>query len=128
MATSFKGTPKKDEEREERITMDIIVDAYTPEEQAMGWYYYLEAKIHFPLLATCTKGRTISPLEKGDEVEIIGMAAEEDCEHEMFVRIRWGRKELAVPLAQLKPTRKVDDETRQAIEDWHYWIAQGYEL
>jgi hypothetical protein len=27
----------RDEEREQRITMEIIVDAYTPEEQAMGW-------------------------------------------------------------------------------------------
>jgi hypothetical protein len=26
----------RDEEREQRITMEIIVDAYTPEEQAMG--------------------------------------------------------------------------------------------
>jgi hypothetical protein len=31
----------KDEEREERITMEAVVDAYGPEEQAMGWYYYL---------------------------------------------------------------------------------------
>jgi hypothetical protein len=27
----------RDEEREQRITMEIVVDAYTPEEQAMGW-------------------------------------------------------------------------------------------
>lgn len=33
------------EEREERIMMDIIVDAYGPEEQAMGCYYYLEDTI-----------------------------------------------------------------------------------
>jgi Calcium binding len=32
----------RDEEQEQRITMEIIVDAYTPEEQAMGWYYSLE--------------------------------------------------------------------------------------
>ncbi len=32
---------RQDKEREERITMEIIVDAYGPEEQAMGWYYYL---------------------------------------------------------------------------------------
>jgi len=30
--------PRRDEERENRITMDIIVDAYGPEEHAMGWY------------------------------------------------------------------------------------------
>jgi hypothetical protein len=28
----------RDEEREQRITMEIVVDAYTPKEQAMGWY------------------------------------------------------------------------------------------
>jgi len=127
-APSIKGNSKEDEKREERITMEIVVDAYTPEEQAMGWYYYLEEKIHSPLLATCIEERAISPLEKGDEVEIIGMAPEEECEHEMFVRIRWSRKGLAVPLTQLKPAGKIDNETRQAIEDWHYWIARGYEL
>jgi hypothetical protein len=30
--------PAKDDEREERIQMEIIVDAYGPEEQALGWY------------------------------------------------------------------------------------------
>ena len=29
-------------DREERIHDEIIMDAYVPEEQAMGWYYYLE--------------------------------------------------------------------------------------
>jgi hypothetical protein len=28
--------PSHDEEREQRITMEIVVDAYTPEEQAMA--------------------------------------------------------------------------------------------
>ena len=32
----------RDEEREQRITMEIVVDAYTPEEQAMGWFYSLD--------------------------------------------------------------------------------------
>ena len=39
------------EEREKRITMEIIVDAYGPEEQAMGWYYYLEDTIEFAFSA-----------------------------------------------------------------------------
>ena len=39
---------EKDEEREDRIVMEAIVDAYGPEEQAMGWHYYLEGKITFP--------------------------------------------------------------------------------
>ena len=41
---------ERDEAREERIMMEIVVDAYGPEEQAMGWYYYLEGQLQFPFL------------------------------------------------------------------------------
>jgi hypothetical protein len=41
------------EEREHRITMEVIVDAYGPEEQAMGWCYYLKDTIEFPFSAVC---------------------------------------------------------------------------
>ena len=75
----------KDEAREERIHMEIVVDAYGPEEQAMGWYSYLDDILQFPFSARCIARRTISPLEPGDEVEVVGMASEEKCEHEMFV-------------------------------------------
>ena len=81
----------RDEEREQRITMEIIVDAYTPEEQAMGWYYSLEDRLHFPFVARCIAQRSISPLRVGDEVEVVGMAPEAECQHEMFVLIRWER-------------------------------------
>jgi hypothetical protein len=37
--------PQTDPVREERIQNKVVVDAYGPEEQAMGWYYYLEDKI-----------------------------------------------------------------------------------
>ena len=30
----------RDEAREQRIEMEIVVDCYGPEEQAMGWYVY----------------------------------------------------------------------------------------
>ena len=29
-------------------------------------------------------------------------------------------------LASLKPTKDVGQQTRQAVEDWHYWLKQGY--
>lgn len=116
-----------DNEREERISSEIIVDAYGPEEQALGWYYYLDGALHFPFRARCIVERVVSPLRVGGEVEIIGMAPEEECLHEMFVLTRWDRGPLAIPLSQLEGIA-VDDETRQAIEDWHYWVARGYEL
>jgi len=112
----------KDEAREERIHMEIIVDAYGPEEQVMGWYNYLDDILQFPFSARCVVRRTISPLEPGEEVEVVGMAPAEECEHEMFVLIRWKQRQLAVPLMQLEGIG-VDEETKQAIEDWHYWVT-----
>ena len=37
--------------REHRIEMEIVVDAYGPEERAMGWYCYLEEKLAVPFQA-----------------------------------------------------------------------------
>lgn len=79
---------EKDEAREHRIRMEAIVDAYGPEEQAMGWYYYLEDEIQFPFEAECVKERRISPLRLGEHVTVSRMGSEEDCMHEMFVEIR----------------------------------------
>jgi Calcium binding len=123
-----KAEPKHDPEREQRITMDIVVDAYDAQERAMGWYYYLEEQLQFPFTATCIATRAISPLHVKDEVEVIGMPGEEECEHEMFVTIRWEKEGLAVPLSQLTPISATDEQTKQAIEDWHYWVTMGYEF
>ncbi len=119
---------EKDSEREYRISMEAIVDANGPEEQAMGWYYYLDDKIRFPLQAKCVIERATSPLHKGDEVEVKGMASEAVCEHEMFVEIQWANGKLAVPLAQIQPKADVDANTKEAVEDWHYWVNRGYEF
>jgi hypothetical protein len=82
-----KKRVEEDEAREYRINMEAIVDAYGPEEQAMGWFYYLEDKIHFPFEAECRVERTISPLKLGERVQVEAMASENDCMHEMFVQI-----------------------------------------
>ena len=117
----------KSKRGEDRIEMEIVVDAYGPEERAMGWYYYLVNVMKFPFTATCNAERATSPLKKGDEVEILALADADDCEHEIFVMTRWDVKsQLAVPLAQLKPASDTDRATVQAVEDWHYWVNQGY--
>jgi hypothetical protein len=86
-------TPRRNRIREERIHNEIIVDAYGPEEQALGWYYYLENQIRFPLSARCITSRVMSPLRKGETVEVRGLAPEDSCAHDMLVLIRWhGRK------------------------------------
>jgi len=44
-----------DKTHERRISMEIVVDAYTESERAMGWYYYLEEGLQFPFRARCIK-------------------------------------------------------------------------
>ena len=118
---------ERDEEREYRIDYEAVVDAYDAEERSMGWYYYLDDKIAFPFKAKCIEKRSTSPLLEGEEVEILNMASAEECEREMFVTVRWQNRELDVPLAQLDAVDG-DEETQEAVGDWHYWVAQGYEF
>jgi hypothetical protein len=53
---------KKDPIRENRISDEVIVDAYGPEEQAMGWYYYRMQRtisLHIIIPNGTTKGSAI---------------------------------------------------------------------
>ena len=117
--------PKKDPIREDRIQNEAIVDAYGPEEQALGWYYYLENKPRFPFRAKCMAAKVVSPLRKGEIVEVLRMAPEDACSADMLVLIRWQNRTMAVPLSQLVGVN-MNESTAEAIGDWHYWVGQGY--
>ncbi|MGH9623780.1 MAG: calcium-binding protein [Bryobacteraceae bacterium] len=115
---------KPDPIREERIHNEAIVDA-GPDEQALSWYYYLENKIRFPFQAKCLRAKVVSPLKKDEPVEVIRMAPDDVCAHDILVLLRWHGRKIAVPLSQLKAVDP-DESTAEAIGDWHYWVAQGY--
>ena len=117
--------PARDPIREDRIHNEAIVDAYGSEEKAMSWYYYLDDKIRFPFNAKCIAPKVVTPLRKGETVEVRRMAAEDACSADMLVLIRWQGHEMAVPLSQLAAIDP-DESTAEAIGDWHYWVAQGY--
>jgi len=117
----------KDATRENRIFMEAVVDANSPEEQAMGWYYYLDDKIDFPFTAECIATDKRIPLELGERVTAVEMSGEDYCQHDMYVDISWKGKTLAVPLSRLKPVEVDEDEnTVEAVGDWHYWVNRGY--
>jgi len=116
------GGKKTEPRREARIVEEIIVDAYTEEERALSWYCYLEQELRFPFEAECVQRRAISPLRKGEKIQISSLAPEEDCAHEILVLGRWQGRSLGAPLGQLKPV-DVDKATAQAIADWHYWLS-----
>lgn len=101
------------------------MDAYGSEEKAMSWYYYLEGRLSFPFRTRCSVSRLVSPLKKGETMEVKRMAPEDACLNDMLVRIRRQGRNLAVPLSQLIAIDP-DEETAEAIGDWPYWVTQGY--
>ncbi len=44
---------------------------------------------------------------------------------EVFVVVKLGRLKATVPPAQLECLSDEED-TRRAVEDWHYWVGRGY--
>ncbi|WP_299003033.1 calcium-binding protein [uncultured Shewanella sp.] len=105
-------------EIEERIQMEIIVDCYDTEEAAMGWYCYLENNLEFPFYATSTKGKS--------KLTIVGLADASECHSHMYVLVDFdGNDELLFPLENIEPLG-TSNNASQAIEDWKYWLRQGY--
>lgn len=119
--------PKLDPAREKRITREINVDAYDSGERALAWYYYLDGKLTFPFQARCVRIRAISPLKKGETVEVIGLAPEDDCMKEIIVMAKREARRLGLPLSQLEPLRAAA-KTKEAVKDWQYWVEAGYAL
>ncbi len=75
--------------------------------------------------AKCIAPKVVSPLRKGETVEVQRMAPEDACSADMLVLIRWHDRTMAVPLSQLVAIDP-DQSSAEAIGDWHYWVAQGY--
>lgn len=121
---------KSDDSREDRIELEIVVDAYNEAERAMGWYYYLDNHLNFPFKASWTSQRRTSSLTS-EEVEVVGMSPEEYCSKEMFVELLYkeGTAEdtFSVPLSDIEAIDAAP-KTQEAIADWHYWVNQGYEF
>lgn len=116
----------KSPEREERITMEIVVDAYDEMERAMGWYCYLEENLRIPFKAKWRRARGASSKQSVERVvEVLQLADADECEHEMRVTISIDHDKREVPLDELQPIG-VDAATQQAVDDWCYWVKQGY--
>jgi len=114
--------PKRSHIREERIRNEAIVDANGPEEQAMGWYYYLENKLRFPFQAKCIAAKVVSPLRKGETVEVRRMAPEDACTGDMLVLIRWQSRNLAFPYLNSQPLTRTNQLPRPSAIGITGWL------
>ncbi|MBW4686939.1 MAG: calcium-binding protein [Komarekiella atlantica HA4396-MV6] len=124
-------TVEPDENREHRIKTEIIIDAEDKEERAMGWYYYLDDSLNVPFMAKWTKkGRKSTSVEE-KQVEVLGMAPDDECLKDMFVEVVYpDGKDEDVFSAKLSEIIAIDadSDTQEALADWHYWLARGYKL
>src|SRR2546427_9776711 len=68
-----------------------------------------------PFKARCRLARPISVLKVKEEVEVLRMAPEEECESEMFVWVARAGERIAAPLAQLQPHVTGHEEALHAI-------------
>lgn len=122
---------ERDEKREHRINTEIIVDAEDKEDRAMGWYYYLDDTLNVPFLAKLKKkSRKTSTVEE-KTVEVLGMAPDDECLKDMYVEVVDPKgKDEDVFTAKLGDLVAIDTdtETKEAIADWHYWLARGYKF
>ena len=91
--------------------------AYDDERGAAEW----------PFRARCVAAHAACPLQVGEVVDVSRMALEDACLTDMIVLVRWMQRPLGVPLRLLEPVGAAD-QTRQAVEDWRYWLDRGYQL
>ncbi|BAZ49282.1 hypothetical protein NIES4103_18940 [Nostoc sp. NIES-4103] len=123
---------ERDENRENRIETEIIVDTENDkEERAMGWYYYLDDTLNVPFMAKLKKKSRKTGTIEEKQVEVLGMAPDDDCLKDMYVEVVYpdGKDEdiFSAKLSEIEPI-DADDETTEAIADWHYWLARGYKF
>ncbi|BAY65073.1 hypothetical protein NIES22_51750 [Calothrix brevissima NIES-22] len=122
---------EQDQTREQRIKTEIIADAEDKEDRAMAWYYYLEEALIFPFNAKWTKKSRKSTTPQEKQVEVLGMAPDDECLKDMIVEVAViNGKEDDVYSAKLSEIEAIDadEDTLEALADWQYWLARGYKF
>ncbi|MBD2206791.1 calcium-binding protein [Calothrix sp. FACHB-1219] len=122
---------EQDQTREQRIKTEIIADAEDKEDRAMAWYYYLEEALNFPFNAKWTKKSRKSTTPQEKQVEVLGMAPDDECLKDMIVEVAViNGKEDDVYSAKLSEIEAIDadEDTLEALADWQYWLARGYKF
>ncbi len=115
--------PVYDREREKRLDYEVFVDAYTKEEQALCWYYYLENKITFPFQARWGNEIVeVTDMDEDSEEAGSDLRQLDSARCKLNVLYREGDMEDIFPVlvTELEPVN-ADEKTQEAIADLRYW-------
>jgi hypothetical protein len=113
--------PERNEEREERIENEILVDTYNEYEAKGAWQEYLSDNISFPFTAKI-KVKDKQGNESLISVEAVGFEGKN--RFRVNVSESGTSRLFSESLLKIKEI-KADFDTKQAINDWKYWRAQG---
>jgi AAA+ ATPase superfamily predicted ATPase len=110
-----------DEERENRITNQVIVDCYDESEEMMGWYYYMYDALSFPMKAIANiptaSGKTV---QKKVKIVKIDPDSEKGRPFRIGVMENGGRV-----ISYISPEYLIrieeSPENVEIINDWLYW-------
>ncbi len=111
----------KDKEREHRILYEVIVDAYGEEEQLMGWFYYFQDNLEFPIKAT-VRFRLRGGGEEIKKVKIVEVNTKNKNEWTIRLGIVEGKSERIQTISP-EEIKSIDTspENLEIINDWLYW-------
>ncbi len=110
-----------DDEREQRITDEVIVDCYDEAEERMGWFYYMYDGLAFPIM-----GQANMPISGGKtalkKIKIVGIdpKAENGSKIRIGVIVN-GTRELIHISPEYLDRIETSDENLDIINDWLYW-------
>ena len=115
---------KQDAERQYRINYEIIVDCYGEAEENMGWYYYFEDNLEFPIEAIIKLHKQDGKAE-GVPIRIISIASKEEAEPRLGYVLPGSDYIHTIGIEDI--VKVITNETNlQALNDWRYW--KGMEL
>ena len=117
----------KDKEFQEKLSNDIMPDAYDEYERSMSWAYYLEEKVQGSFKARCIQELRQSPLNQNEIITVLGMIPFDNYTTEMLAEIKFKGRTMGVPLEQLEFI-DADEDAVEALDDWKYWKSKGYQF
>lgn len=115
---------KQDAERQHRIDYEIIVDCYDEVEENMGWYYYFEENLEFPIEAIIKLRKQDNKVEVVP-IRIISIASKEEEEPRLGYVLQGSDYIHSIRIEDI--VKVVTNENNlQVLNDWRYW--KGMEL
>lgn len=107
--------------RDERILDTVIVDCYGPDEELMGWYYYLADGLHFPFYARVLLPQSIgSEAEKKVQVMGVDPRSEQGEPLRLYALEDVSGQMMSISLCQIVQAHTAA-EYLQILNDWLYW-------